>query len=117
MDRLRGAGLLWIVAALLAIVTTLVFRVDQLQIVLTLVAGVIALAVGAWLVLGAKGTAIRVSTILGVAWVVLFVALAVIQSDDLPALVTDLGVAVFGAVAALIAYRTAVAPPSGMRTI
>jgi len=114
MDRLRGAGLLWTIAALLAITTTLVFRVDMLQIILTLTAGVVAVGVGLWLLSGGTGLATQVSTLLGVVWVVLFVALAVIQSDELAAWSTDAGVAVFGAVAALMAYRTARASPSGI---
>jgi hypothetical protein len=107
MDRLRGAGLLWTIAALLAIVTTLVFRVDQAQIVATLLAGVIALGLGLWILLGRTGMAVPVSTALGVAWVVLFVALAVIQSDEIEAWSTDAAIAVFGGLAALLAYRTA----------
>ena len=106
MDRLRGAGLLWAIAALLAIVTTLVFRVDQAQIVATLLAAVIALGVGLWLLSGATGMAIQVSTALGVAWVVLFVALAVFQSDEIAAWSTDVAIAVFGGLAALMSYRT-----------
>jgi uncharacterized membrane protein len=115
MDRLRGSGFLWLIAALVAIATTLAFRDDQLQIVLTLVGGAIALGVGAWMLLRASGMAIKVSTILGVAWVVLFGALAAIQAADPAALVTDFGIAVFGGVAALLAYRTGVASASGRR--
>ena len=109
MDRLRGAGLLWTIAALLAIVTTIVFRVDQLQIIVTLVLGAIALGVGLWLLSGATGMAIQASTVVGVAWVFLFVALAVIQSDEIAAWSTDVAVGVFGAVAAVMAHRTAAA--------
>ena len=115
MDRIRGSGFLWLIAALVAIATTLAFRDDQLQIVLTLGGGAIALGVGLWLLLRATGPAIQVSTILGVAWVVLFGALAVIQAADPAALVTDLGIAVFGGVAALLAYRTGMTAASGTR--
>ena len=106
MDRRQSAGVMWIVAALLAIVTTVVFRVDPAQILATLVAGAVALGVGVWLLFGSSGAAIRLSAPLGVAWVVLFAALAAIQSDELAAWSTDVGVAVFGAVAALLANRS-----------
>ena len=115
MDRLRGAGVLWVIAALIAIVTTLVFRVDQVQIIVTLVAGVIAVAVGLWLLFRATDMAIKVSMALGVAWVALFVALAVIQSDELAAWSTDASIAVFGAVAAVLSSRSAAASPSSIR--
>ena len=115
MDRLRGSGLLWLIAALVATATTLAFRDDRQQIVLTLAGGAIAFGVGLWLLLRATGMAIRVSAILGVAWVALFGALAFIQADDPQALVTDVGIAVFGGVAALLAYRTGMAPAPGTR--
>ncbi|MBA2720856.1 MAG: hypothetical protein H0U52_16685 [Chloroflexi bacterium] len=115
MDRLRGAGVLWAIAALIAIVTTLVFRVDPTQIIVTLVAGAIAVAVGLRLVFGATGKAIQMSTVLGVAWVALFVALAVIQSDELAAWSTDVCIAVFGAVAAVLSSRSSGASSSGIR--
>lgn len=105
MSESRTAGIVWIVAAVLGALATVVFRVDQVQWVLTLIASAIALAVGVWLVRPQSATAILASTLAGVGWVGLYVVLAVIQSDEIAAWVTDIFLAAVGGVAALLAFR------------
>jgi len=46
MNKMRTAGILWVVSALLATGITLIFRVDPVQVVLTIVVGVVAAALG-----------------------------------------------------------------------
>ena len=93
------------VAGLLAITTTLVFRVDQVQVVVTLAAGLIALALGAQMLLRPTSAAIRRSSFLGAAWFVLYLALAVIQADEIAAWTTDVVVGAIGVAAAIVALR------------
>jgi hypothetical protein len=105
VDRLRLAGILWVVGALLAIAATLVFRVDQVQVVVTLAVGVIALALGTQMLLRRTSAAIPRSSVLGAAWFVLYLALAVIQGDEIAAWTTDVVVGVIGVAAAILALR------------
>ena len=112
MDRLQLAGVLWAVAALLAIAATLVFRVDQVQIVVTLAAGLLALALGVVMFLRPSSTGVRLSTFVGAVWVLLYAALAVIQADEIAAWTTDVFLGLVGAAAAFVAIRA----PSNMRS-
>jgi hypothetical protein len=48
---------------------------------------------------------VNVSSAFGVAWVALYAALAAIQSDEIAAWSTDVVLAVFGGLAALIGFR------------
>jgi hypothetical protein len=105
VDRLRLAGILWVVAALLAVTTTLVFRVDQVQVVVTVAAGLIALALGTRMLLRPMSDAIRRSSLLGAAWLVLYLALIVIQSGEIAAWTTDVVVGAIGVAAAIVALR------------
>jgi hypothetical protein len=105
VTRLRLAGILWVVAALLAITTTLVLRIDQVQVVVTLAMGVIAMALGTQMLLRPTSAAIRRSSLLGAAWFVLYLALAVIQADEIAAWTTDVVVGVVGVAAAILALR------------
>ena len=105
MSKSRTAGFVWIVAAVLGALATVVFRVDQVQWVVTLLASVIALAVGVWLLRPSSATAFLASTLAGLGWVALYVVLAVIQSDEIAAWVTDIFLAAVGGVAGLIAFR------------
>jgi uncharacterized membrane protein HdeD (DUF308 family) len=103
--RLRLAGILWVVAALLAIAVTFGFRVDQPQVVVTLAAGLIALALGALMLLRPTSPSIRLSRFVGAAWVALYLVLAVMQAGEIAAWTTDIFVGVFGAAAAFITSR------------
>jgi uncharacterized membrane protein HdeD (DUF308 family) len=103
--RLRLAGILWVVAALLAMAATFGFRDDQLQVVVTLAAGVIALALGALMLLRPTSPWIRLSRFVGAAWLALYLVLAVMQADEIVAWTTDIVVGVVGVAAAFIAFR------------
>ena len=105
MSHVRTAGFVWIVAAVLGALATAVFRVDQVQWVVTLVASAIGLAVGVWLVRRPSATAMLVSTLAGVGWVALYAILAVVQSGEIAAWVTDAFLAAIGGVGSLLAFR------------
>jgi hypothetical protein len=94
-----------VVAALLAIAATVVFRVDQVQVGITLAAGLIALALGAWVLVRPTSGTIRQSSFAGAGWFVLYLALAVIQADEIAAWTTDIFVGVVGVAAACVALR------------
>lgn len=104
MSQVRTAGFVWIVAAVLGALATAVFRVDQVQWVVTLVASAIGLAVGVWLV-RRPSAAILASTLAGVGWVALYAILAVVQSGEIAAWVTDAFLAAIGGVGSLVAFR------------
>jgi hypothetical protein len=108
MDRLRLAGVVWIVAAVLAIVVAIAYRFDMMNAlewaVITVVAGIVAAILGVLLVWRSNAALVRWSNIAGVVWVVLYAALALLQADDAAAWTTDVALAVIGGLAALIAY-------------
>ena len=61
-------------------------------------------AVAVWLLVRPSSAAIAASILLGVAWLVAYAALAVIQSGSLGALVTDAFLAAAGAAAAGLSW-------------
>jgi len=99
---------LWIVAGVLGIGTSLVFRVEPLSWAITLVLGILAVLVGVDSLRRSDPRLARWSLALGIAWVSCYVALAVWQRDDPAALITDVGLAVMVA-AAVLGRRPAVA--------
>ena len=105
MNRLGIAGPLWLVAAALAIVMTLIFRTDPVQRVITLAVGVVAAVLGLWLIARPNAMVVSSSYGVAVAWTVLYVVLAVQQSDELAAWTTDVALIAIGAAAGLGAYR------------
>lgn len=105
MNDLRKAGILWIVAATLAAVVAFAFRVDLAQLAISLAACAIAFAIGALLVWRPQAAVVSASSLFGVAWVALYVALVVVQSDEIEAWSTDAVLVVFGGLSALIGYR------------
>lgn len=109
MNDLRRAGVLWLVAAVLAIVVSIAYRFEmaaELQwAVLTIVAGIVAAVLGAALVWRGSTALVPWSSIAGVGWVVLYAVLALQQAYDVAAWGTDVVLAVFGGLAAVIAYR------------
>jgi len=105
MNRLGIAGALWLVAAALAIVMTLVFRTDPVQWVITIAVGVVAAVLGLWLIARPNAMVVSASNGVAVAWTVLYVVLAVQQSDELAAWTTDVALMAIGAAAGLAAYR------------
>jgi hypothetical protein len=100
---------LWIVAGVLGISTSLAFRVEPLSWAITIALGILAVLVGTVPLLRADPRAARWSVALAIAWVSCYVPLAVWQLGDAAALITDVGLALFGAAAVVIGRRPAVA--------
>jgi len=100
---------IWIVAGVLGIGTSLVFRVEPLSWAITIALGILAVLVGTAPLLRADPRVARWSVALGIAWVPCYVALAVWQFDDPAALTTDVGLALIGAAAAVVGRRPEVA--------
>ena len=89
----------------LGIGTSLVFRVEPLTWAITIALGILAVLVGTVPLLRAAPQVARWSVALGIAWVSCYVALAVWQLGDPAALITDVGLALFGAAAAVVGRR------------
>ena len=101
---------LWIVAGVLSISTSLVFRVEPVPWAITIALGILAVLVGIVLLLRAAPQVARWSVALGIAWVSCYVALGVWQLGDPAALITDGGLALFAAAAVVMGRRRAAAP-------
>jgi hypothetical protein len=105
VTRSRVIAVIWVVATALAVVITVLYRGDAPgQAALTVVLAVAGAAVAVWLLVRPSAGAIVASALVGVAWLIAYAVLAVIQSDVLAALVTDVGLAVAGAVAAGLSW-------------
>lgn len=104
MQRLRIAGVLWIAVAVLSIAVTVVFRVDSNQVVATVGLGTATALLGLWMLARPNRVAIPASIIAGIAWLVLYAGLAVLQSDELAAWVTDAALAVAGSGVGFVAW-------------
>jgi len=102
--RLASSSL-WIVAGVLGIGTSLVFRLEPLSWAITIALGILAVLVGTVPLLRADPRVARWSVALGVAWVSCYVALAAWQLDDPAALITDVGLALIGAAATVVGRR------------
>ena len=105
MNWLRTAGILWVVSALLATATSLIFRVDPVQVVVTIAASAVAAVLGVWIIARPSTTAVPLSYVVGSAWLALYAALAVQQSGELVAWTTDAFLALIGLGAPFAAYR------------
>ena len=103
------ASSLWIVAGVIGISTSLVYRVEPVPWAITIALGILAVLVGTVLLLRVVPRVSQWSVALGVAWVSCYVVLAVWQLGDPAALATDVGLALFGAVAVVVGRRPAVA--------
>ena len=104
MERLRIAGVLWIAVAVLSIAVTVVFRVDSNQVLATVGLGSATALLGPWMIARPSRIAIPASVIAGIAWLVLYAGLAVLQSDELAAWVTDAFLGVAGGGVGLLAW-------------
>jgi len=104
VQRLRISGGLWIAVAVLSIALTVIFRVESYQIVATIGLGVAAAALGSWMLARPSRVAIPASIIAGIVWLLLYAGLAVVQSDEMAAWVTDAFLAVAGGGVALLAW-------------
>ncbi len=104
MQRLRTAGALWIAVAVMSIAVTVVWRIDSYQIVVTIGLGIATAILGLWMLARPSGVALPASIIAGIVWLVLYAALAVLQSDEIAAWVTDAFLAVAGGGVGLTAW-------------
>ena len=107
MNRLGIAGVLWLVAAGLAIAVTLIFRIDPVQWVVTIAIAMVAAVVGLCLIASPRDLAVSASNVVAVVWAVLYAVLTVQQSDDLGAQTTDVFLIAVGAAAGIVGYRAA----------
>ena len=105
MNWPRMAGILWVVSALLATATSLIFRDDPVQVVVTIAASAVAAVLGLWMVARPSTTVAPLSYIVGLGWLALYAALTVQQSGELAAWTTDAFLALVGLGATLAAYR------------
>jgi hypothetical protein len=105
MDRLRIAGALWIALAVMSIAATFMFRVDPFQIVATTALGAATAVLGAWMVALPSRMVIPTSIVAGVAWLVLYLGLAVVQSGELAAWVTDAFLALAASSPLVLAWK------------
>ncbi len=105
MSRYQTAAVVWLVAAGLGAAVTVIFRDDSAWYAITLVASAAAVLVGVGLLWRPNATTILYSTIVGVGWVVTYLILIAIQSDDMQAWTADAFLALVGGVAAFVAYR------------
>ena len=107
MNRFGIAGVLWLVAAGLAIALTLIFRTDRVEWVVTMAVGVVAAVLGLWLIVRPSALVVSASNVVAVVWTVLYAVLTVRQSDELVAWTTDVFLIAIGAAAGVAAYRAA----------
>jgi hypothetical protein len=104
VDRLRISGALWIAVAVLSIALTVIFRVESYQIVATIGLGVATAVLGSWMLARPSRVAIPASIIASVVWLPLYGGLAVVQSDEMAAWVTDAFLAFAGGGVALLVW-------------
>ena len=107
MKGFRLAGVLWLVAAVFAVVITVVFRINPLQWVVTIAAGAVGVIIGFLLIARPGAAIVRWSSGTGVAWLIIYAALTVQQSGELVAWATDVFIAALGVAAAILTYRAA----------
>jgi hypothetical protein len=104
MNGVRKAGASWIAAAIFAIAITVMFRNDVGQIIATTGLAVATSIVGLWMLARAEPVSIRVAIVAGACWFVLYGGLALLQSDEVAAWVTDAFLAAVGIGVALLAW-------------
>jgi hypothetical protein len=104
MYRLRIAGALWIAVAVMSIAATVMFRVDSSQILVTTGVGLATAVLGSWVLVLPSRIAIPTSIVAGILWLLLYLGLAVLQSEELAAWVTDAFLAFAASIPALLAW-------------
>ncbi len=104
MSKLKAIGTTWLAVAALSIAVTVVFRVDSAQIVVTLALALVTAALGGWMVLRPSTAAVGASLGVGIVWLAVYAGLAVLQSDEIAAWVTDAFLAVVGGVVGFVAW-------------
>ena len=104
MERLRIAGALWIAVALMSIAATIMFREDSSQILATTGLGLATGVLGLWMLVRPSRIAIPTSIVAGIVGLLLYLGLAVVQSGELAAWVTDAFLAVATSIPVLLAW-------------
>lgn len=104
MSKLKAIGTTWLAVAALSVVFTLVFRVEPAQIVVTLALALVAAVLGGWMVLRPSIAAVGASLGVGIVWLAVYAGLAVLQSSEIAAWVTDAFLAVVGGVVGFVAW-------------
>lgn len=104
MSKLKAIGTTWLAVAALSVVFTLVFRVELAQIVVTLALALVTAALGGWMVLRPSTAAVGASLGVGIVWLAVYAGLAVLQSNEIAAWVTDAFLAVVGGVVGFVAW-------------
>jgi hypothetical protein len=104
------SSFLWITAGVIGISTSLMYRLEPLPSAITIVLGIPAVLVGTVPLLRTDTRVAPWSVGLGIVWVSCYAALAVAQLGDPAALITDIGLASFGAAAVVVGRRPAAAP-------
>jgi uncharacterized membrane protein YhhN len=98
------SGVSWMAVAVLSIAITLIFRVEAYQTVATIGLGAATAILGAWMLARPSRVAIPASIIAGIVWLLLYTGLAVVQSAEMAAWVTDAFLALAGGGVALLAW-------------
>lgn len=104
MNGLRTAGASWIAAAIFAIAITVMFRNDVGQIMATTGLAVVTSIFGLWMLALAKPVPIPAVVVIGICWLGLYGGLAVVQSNEVAAWVTDVFLGIVGVGVALLAW-------------
>ena len=104
MNGLRMAGASWIAAAILAIAITVIFRNDVAQIMATTGLALATSIFGLWMLARAEPVPTLVAVVVGACWLLLYGGLALLQSDEVGAWVTDVFLAVVGVGVALLPW-------------
>lgn len=105
-----SVGVIWLLAAISSGISTLVFREDSIWYPTTLAASGVAIVIGIVALIRFDRTIARASVVLGFLWVAMYVALLLIQIDDVQAWTANLFFALLGATASLVSWRKALAP-------
>lgn len=102
MSNRVASSCLWMLGGVLGFTTSVVFRVEPVPWAIGIALGILAVLVGTTRLRPGMPAMARWSVALGVAWVPFYVALAVLQRDDVAALTTDVALAVLGAAAVAV---------------
>lgn len=102
----KSAGVLWLIAAVFGAAITIIFRIDPFQWVVTMTTGLAAAIVGVQLVSRPSAATFTLSNVAGMVWLVVYLALIILQRAELVAWGTDLFLGVLGVSAAALEYRT-----------
>ena len=105
MTLRKWSGVLWLATAVFSVVITVVFRTDRVQWLVTIIAGVAAAIIGVLLIWRPTAGIATWSTVVGVAWLVIYAWWTFQQRNETVAWTTDVFIGALGVIAALMAFR------------